>query len=97
MAVSSSAQTGKSSSINGTIPGAPPRTSFAKIREPLEVPNLLALQTESFDWLLGNEVWKDSVKARKASSLSVRFSPRAGDSESDSEDRHSRIWSNLHS
>ena len=33
------------------------RLSFAKIREPLEVPDLLALQTESFDWLLGNERW----------------------------------------
>ncbi|HSP52453.1 MAG TPA: DNA-directed RNA polymerase subunit beta [Cryobacterium sp.] len=32
-----------------------PRPSFAKIREPLEVPDLLALQTESFDWLLGND------------------------------------------
>ncbi|MGH8867974.1 MAG: DNA-directed RNA polymerase subunit beta [Actinomycetes bacterium] len=36
----------------------PRRVSFAKIREPLEVPNLLALQTDSFDWLLGNELWK---------------------------------------
>ena len=45
------------------IPGAPIRTSFAKIREPLEVPNLLALQTESFDWLIGNEAWQ----AEKAS------------------------------
>jgi DNA-directed RNA polymerase subunit beta len=35
------------------------RLSFAKIREPLEVPDLLALQTESFDWLLGNERWQD--------------------------------------
>jgi len=33
------------------------RPSFAKIREPLEVPDLLALQTDSFDWLLGNERW----------------------------------------
>ena len=30
---------------------APRRVSFAKIREPLEVPNLLALQTESFEFL----------------------------------------------
>ncbi|XVX21139.1 DNA-directed RNA polymerase subunit beta [Actinomycetota bacterium] len=37
------------------------RLSFAKIREPLEVPDLLALQTESFDWLLGNERWQDRV------------------------------------
>ena len=39
------------------------RISFAKIREPLEVPDLLALQTESFDWLLGNETWQARVAA----------------------------------
>src|SRR5690606_11742921 len=32
------------------------------IKEPLEVPNLLALQTESFDWLLGNDAWKPRVE-----------------------------------
>jgi len=37
---------------------APQRISFAKIREPLEVPNLLALQVESVDWLLGNDLWR---------------------------------------
>ncbi len=47
-------------SIQG-IAGAPARTSFAKIREPLEVPNLLALQTESFDWLVGNAAWQERV------------------------------------
>ncbi|HEU4331259.1 MAG TPA: DNA-directed RNA polymerase subunit beta [Lapillicoccus sp.] len=39
------------------------RLSFAQIREPLEVPDLLALQTESFDWLLGNERWQARVAA----------------------------------
>ncbi len=39
------------------------RLSFAKIREPLEVPDLLALQTDSFDWLLGNEDWQARVAA----------------------------------
>jgi len=34
------------------------RVSFAKIREPLEVPNLLHLQTTSFDWLVGNDEWR---------------------------------------
>ena len=33
------------------------RISFAKIDEPLEVPNLLALQSTSFDWLIGHERW----------------------------------------
>ena len=46
-----------------TIAPGPLRVSFAKIREPLEVPDLLALQTESFDWLLGNQLWKDRVAA----------------------------------
>ncbi|MEJ2577730.1 MAG: DNA-directed RNA polymerase subunit beta [Kineosporiaceae bacterium] len=50
--------------------GSPTRTassriSFAKIREPLEVPNLLALQTESFDWLLGNGKWQARVEAAR--------------------------------
>ncbi len=43
------------------IPGSPDRISFAKIREPLEVPNLLALQTDSFDWLVGNDRWRARV------------------------------------
>ena len=38
------------------------RLSFAKIKEPLEVPNLLDLQIESFDWLMGNEKWQARVK-----------------------------------
>ncbi|MEP6600141.1 MAG: DNA-directed RNA polymerase subunit beta, partial [Actinomycetota bacterium] len=42
------------------------RISFAKIREPLEVPNLLALQTDSFDWLVGNELWQARVASAKA-------------------------------
>jgi DNA-directed RNA polymerase subunit beta len=35
------------------------RLSFAKITDTLTVPDLLALQTESFDWLVGNEIWKN--------------------------------------
>ena len=35
--------------------------SFARIQEPLKVPDLLALQTESFDWLLGNERWQTRI------------------------------------
>jgi DNA-directed RNA polymerase subunit beta len=52
------------------IPGTR-RISFAKIREPLEVPDLLALQTDSFDWLLGNDAWKARVEASLAAGLSV--------------------------
>ena len=39
------------------------RVSFAKIHEPLRTPDLLGLQLESFDWLLGNERWQDRVAA----------------------------------
>ncbi|MGH3493213.1 MAG: DNA-directed RNA polymerase subunit beta, partial [Sciscionella sp.] len=42
---------------SNTIPGAPKRVSFAKIREPLAVPNLLDLQLQSFEWLSGDEAW----------------------------------------
>ncbi len=41
---------------------APARVSFAKIREPLEVPNLLSLQLDSVDWLLGNESWRSRLQ-----------------------------------
>ncbi len=37
------------------------RISFAKIQEPLEVPNLLDLQVESFNWLVGNDIWQSHV------------------------------------
>ena len=43
------------------------RISFAKLREPLQAPNLLGLQTESFDWLLGNDAWKARVENAKSS------------------------------
>ncbi|NQX36099.1 DNA-directed RNA polymerase subunit beta [Herbiconiux sp. VKM Ac-2851] len=41
------------------------RLSFAKITDTLTVPDLLALQTESFDWLVGNDVWKARVAEAK--------------------------------
>ncbi|WP_062345056.1 DNA-directed RNA polymerase subunit beta [Herbidospora yilanensis] len=47
------------------VPAGPRTVSFARIQEPLEVPDLLALQTESFDWLLGNEKWKARVEAAR--------------------------------
>ena len=42
------------------------RINFAKIAEPMQAPNLLALQTESFDWLVGNEKWRARVDAANA-------------------------------
>jgi len=52
-------------------PHASHRLSFAKIREPLEVPNLLALQLESMDWLLGNDAWRVRI-ANSASTNTTR-------------------------
>ncbi|HLS26878.1 MAG TPA: DNA-directed RNA polymerase subunit beta, partial [Beutenbergiaceae bacterium] len=39
------------------------RVSFARIQEPLAAPDLLGLQVDSFDWLLGNERWQARVEA----------------------------------
>jgi DNA-directed RNA polymerase subunit beta len=47
------------------------RISFAKITEPLEVPRLLSLQTDSFDWLIGNEAHQERLAARKAAGEDV--------------------------
>ncbi|MFD1116544.1 DNA-directed RNA polymerase subunit beta, partial [Sphaerisporangium aureirubrum] len=47
------------------VPTGPRHVSFARIQEPLEVPDLLAPQTQSFDWLLGNERWKARVEAAR--------------------------------
>ena len=48
---------------NGRAAG---RLSFAKITDNLTVPDLLALQTESFDWLVGNDNWKQRVAEGQA-------------------------------
>nr|WP_018143467.1 DNA-directed RNA polymerase subunit beta [Alloscardovia criceti] len=37
------------------------RVNFGSIREPIEVPDLLGVQTDSFDWLIGNERWQARV------------------------------------
>ncbi|MBC7725431.1 MAG: DNA-directed RNA polymerase subunit beta [Burkholderiaceae bacterium] len=42
------------------------RLSFAKITDNLTVPDLLALQTESFDWLVGNDIWKQRLTDAQA-------------------------------
>ena len=62
MAVSSQSKSTTSSS--NSVPGAPKRVSFAKLREPLEVPGLLDVQTDSFDWLIGAPRWREIAKAR---------------------------------
>ena len=58
MAAARNAST-KKSTKNGRTAS---RVSFAKITDTLTVPDLLALQTESFDWLVGNDIWKKRVE-----------------------------------
>lgn len=53
-----------STNPNGSVPGAPNRISFAKLREPLDVPGLLDVQTDSFEWLIGAPRWKEAARAR---------------------------------
>jgi len=53
------------------------RLSFAKISDTVEVPDLLALQTESFEWLVGSPVWKKRQAAAKAAGETV-VSERSG-------------------
>lgn len=52
------------SSSNNSVPGAPNRVSFAKLREPVEVPGLLDVQTDSFEWLIGSPRWRESAAER---------------------------------
>lgn len=56
----------RTASKNTNVVSPSGRISFAKIHEPLEVPNLLDLQVESFDWLVGNETWANRVAAAQA-------------------------------
>ena len=42
------------------------RISFSKLNEPIDLPDLLAVQRESFDWLMGSEDWKKRVAEAKA-------------------------------
>ncbi|SJN42151.1 DNA-directed RNA polymerase beta subunit [Microbacterium esteraromaticum] len=56
------------------------RLSFAKISDKLEVPDLLALQTESFGWLVGNDDWKARVaEAKKAGRTDVNENSGLGE------------------
>ncbi|NLF53232.1 MAG: DNA-directed RNA polymerase subunit beta, partial [Thauera phenolivorans] len=46
---------------NNNVVSPTGRISFAKINEPMEVPHLLDLQVNSFDWLIGSESWQARV------------------------------------
>ncbi|GAB11806.1 DNA-directed RNA polymerase subunit beta [Gordonia araii NBRC 100433] len=54
----------RQSTSTTSIPGAPKRASFAKISEPLEVPGLLDIQLDSFQWLIGSDKWREEALAR---------------------------------
>jgi len=69
LAASRSNRSRSNNSNNSNL--SPRRLSFAKISEPLEVPQLLALQTDSFDWLVGNEAWNKVVENRMAEGQDV--------------------------
>ncbi|WP_411156167.1 DNA-directed RNA polymerase subunit beta [Nocardia cyriacigeorgica] len=64
LAVSTQTSANSKLGVTGSIPGAPLRVSFAKLREPLAVPGLLDLQTESFAWLIGSPEWRERAAAR---------------------------------
>jgi len=49
------------------------RLSFAKTREPIELPNLLTLQTESFEWLIGADSWRNKVGKEAKTGLEEVF------------------------
>jgi DNA-directed RNA polymerase subunit beta len=52
-----------------TLARHPNRLSFAKLREPQEVPDLLALQTSSFSWLVGGDAWRAQAEPGTPSGL----------------------------
>lgn len=54
------------SAKNSNVISSTGRISFAKIPEPMEIPNLLDLQVDSFHWLLGDQVWRAKVDAALA-------------------------------
>ena len=53
----------RQTSLTSGIPGATKRYSFAKIKEPIEVPGLLDLQRDSFAWLIGAPEWRVKKQA----------------------------------
>ena len=55
MATAKSAKTTKSAKNTRSAM----RATFAKHPDPIEIPDLLSLQTESFDWLVGNPAWRE--------------------------------------
>ena len=63
---------------NNSVPGAPGRVSFAKLREPLEVPGLLDVQTDSFEWLIGSDRWREKALERGEPTHELRLTGECG-------------------
>ncbi|MGO1548035.1 DNA-directed RNA polymerase subunit beta, partial [Microbacterium gubbeenense] len=74
MAASRNASTPTTTTNNGRDAQ---RLSFGRVKDALTVPDLLALQKDSFDWLVGNDDWKTQVIDRKAGG-STDVSERSG-------------------
>ncbi|PPJ24575.1 DNA-directed RNA polymerase subunit beta, partial [Nocardia nova] len=55
--------------LEGRALTIPKRLSFAKLTEPLEIPGLLEVQTDSFAWLVGAPEWQRRAAARGNDSM----------------------------
>ncbi|CAB4634485.1 unannotated protein [freshwater metagenome] len=49
------------------------RPSFAKVQEQIDLPDLLSLQTESFDWLIGGPAWREKEGNKAKTGLDEVF------------------------
>ncbi|WP_328412533.1 DNA-directed RNA polymerase subunit beta [Nocardia sp. NBC_00403] len=67
LAVSSQTKVNAGKPVDTGISGVPKRVSFAKLREPLDIPGLLDVQTDSFEWLIGAPAWRERAAARGSS------------------------------
>ncbi|MEV0337386.1 DNA-directed RNA polymerase subunit beta, partial [Nocardia sp. NPDC050713] len=63
LAVSSQIKVDAGNPTDTAKAGIPRRVSFAKLREPLAVPGLLDVQTDSFEWLIGAPAWRERSAA----------------------------------
>ncbi|TQM29701.1 DNA-directed RNA polymerase subunit beta [Nocardia bhagyanarayanae] len=63
LAVSSQTKVDAANPAGTAKAGIPKRVSFAKLREPLDVPGLLDIQSESFEWLIGAPAWRERAAA----------------------------------
>ena len=69
--------TSRTASKNTNVISTSGRISFAKIPEPLEVPNLLDLQIDSFNWLIGSDSWHAKTEEALAAGR-TDINPKSG-------------------